>query len=515
VEFKNVYIAPFSLGKDAQGNAVPIQLSSRSGYQTSGIKRLTENSGDFVTWSRDSSTIRWTLGPTLFEVSLADVLACADLACIVGQTHQFNLSFDVPTNISQDVVIVFDNATIVTMDGNGTLYNYQIVVKGDTIESLNPAGTVVPGAIYYNLNGGYVLPGFIDAHSHFEDSVDFKPIENWQLLANLAFGVTTLHNPSASTISVFGDAELARAGKRISPRIFSTGTILYGAGGPIHCEIGTVNDALSFLKRVQAFGAWSAKSYNQPCRSARQQILAAASELNINVVPEGGMAFYWNLNQIIDGHTTIEHSIPVAPLYKDVITLFASSGTAYTPTLIVNYGGISGERYWYQHTNIWEDTKLMTFAPQDTIRSMTMRRVMAEDPDYHHFLTSASVQAIQNAGGIVELGAHGQMQGLGYHWELKMFRQGNMSNYNILRAATIDCAKALGLDQYLGSLVPGKLADLIIYSSNNNPLDNIDNASNLDMVLKDGRLYDANTLNQLAPISKTRPVGPQINTPHV
>ena len=72
----------------------------------------------------------------------------------------------------------------------------------------------------------------------------------------MAFGVTTLHNPSASTISVFADIELEKAGKKLSPRLFSTGTILYGAGSDVHCDIGTLEDAESALKRLKAYGAW-------------------------------------------------------------------------------------------------------------------------------------------------------------------------------------------------------------------------------------------------------------------
>jgi hypothetical protein len=94
---------------------------------------------------------------------------------------------------------------------------------------------------------------------------------------------------------------------------------IYGAGGSDHAEIGSLEDALSALRLRQAFGAFSVKSYMQPCRAARQRLLQAARELNMDVVVEGGMAFYWNLNEIFDGHTTIEHSLPMAPLYNDVV----------------------------------------------------------------------------------------------------------------------------------------------------------------------------------------------------
>jgi hypothetical protein len=196
---------------------------------------------------------------------------------------------------------------------------------------------------------------------------------------------------------------LVRSGKKIGPRIFSTGSIIYGAGGNIHCDIASVEDAKGFISQLQSYGAWSIKSYNQPCRSSRQKILQAARELGVNVVPEGGMSMYWNLNQIIDGHTTIEHALPIAPLYKDVIQLFASSGTAWTPTLIVNYGGIFGERYWYQHTNVWEDERLMRFAPDNVVQPVTVRRVQAEDIDYHHFKTAAMVKKVYEAGSYTKL----------------------------------------------------------------------------------------------------------------
>jgi len=263
--------------------------------------------------------------------------------------------------------------------------------------------------------------------------------------------------------------------------------------------------------RLKAYGAWSVKSYNQPCRAARQQILYAARQLNVSVVPEGGMAYFWDLNLIMDGHTTVEHNIPVAPLYQDVITLFAKSGTGCTPTFVVNYGGISGERYWYQETNVWEDEKLMKFGPQAMIRAMSMRRVKSNPQDYHHFDTSRSVKAIHDAGGIVSTGAHGQMHGLGIHWEIRMFNQGGMSNLESLKAATINPAKALGLDSYLGSLEVNKLADILIYDPIYNPLNDINNAAQVKSVMKDGRLWLADTMDQTLPFYQANPGCPPLD----
>ncbi len=128
----------------------------------------------------------------------------------------------------------------------------------------------------------------------------------------------------------------------------------------------------------------------------------------------------------------------------------------------------------------------------------------AGDDDFNHVLIAEGAKAILDAGGIVSLGAHGQMQGLGAHWELWMFHQGGMTEVEALKVATINGAKYLGLDQDLGSIEEGKLADLIVLDFN--PLEDIHNTEAVNMVMVNGRLYDGMTLNQVGNHPGERPV---------
>ena len=108
---------------------------------------------------------------------------------------------------------------------------------------------------------------------------------------------------------VFANSELIKAGVMTGPRLYSTGGILYGAEGSAKAIVNSLDDAMSHLRRLQAVGAFSVKSYNQPRRDQRQQIVEAARALKMMVVPEGGSTFFWNMSMILDGHTGIEHSI--------------------------------------------------------------------------------------------------------------------------------------------------------------------------------------------------------------
>src|SRR4029078_10919620 len=99
----------------------------------------------------------------------------------------------------------------------------------------------------------------------------------------------------------------------------------------------------------------------------------------------GGSTYAYNMSMILDGHTGIEHAVPIAPLYKDAVTLFAKSHTQYTPTLIVGSGGLGGENYWYQHTNVYDNQKLLRFTPRGHIDPRARRRMMAPEDDFYHF----------------------------------------------------------------------------------------------------------------------------------
>jgi imidazolonepropionase-like amidohydrolase/Tol biopolymer transport system component len=490
-ELFNAYVAPFP----ATGKAFDLNKDTRAVP----ITRVTRDAGTDLHWSADGQRLHWMIGPQYFTRAIAesftfvaggpDSVPPPDTA---GIRVDLMVTSDVPTG---RVAIV--GGRIVTMRGNEVIEDGTVLIEGNRITAVGPRASIqVPaGAHVIDAAGHTIVPGIIDAHAHANHFFDGPmPRRNWTYLANLAYGITTSHDPSANTGTVFAMAERVRAGALVGPRIFSTGSVLYGADGDTRVIINSLDDARSHLRRMKAVGAFSVKSYNQPRREQRQQILQAARELEMLVVPEGGSTFYHNLTMILDGHTGIEHNIPVAPLYRDVMDVWKETAVGYTPTLVVSYGGLSGEFWWYGHDDVWKDTKLLTFTPRSIVDARSIRRLTTPDDDYWHIEIAQQAKKLIDLGGTVQLGAHGQLQGLGAHWELWMFVQGGMTPHEAFRSATLHGARYLGLDADLGSIESGKLADLIVIEGN--PLANVRLSTQVRYTVINGRVFDAATMNQ-------------------
>ncbi|MEL6917538.1 MAG: amidohydrolase family protein, partial [Bacteroidota bacterium] len=495
------YIAPLVL------NGKTIDLDNKS--KAVPVSQIAKDAGINLHWSADSRSIFWTLGDEYFSNNIKDrytFLPNSPEKVSAMDSTGVKIKLVAKTD-NPEGSIAFVNAHIITMEGDEVIEGGTILVKGNRIEKIGKSADIVipSSAKVYDVNGKTIMPGIVDAHAHIGAfRYGLTTQKHWQLYANLAFGVTTAHDPSANTETIFALSELIKKGDMVGPRIYSTGIILYGADGDFKAVVNSLEDARSAIRRTKAFGAKSVKSYNQPRRDQRQQVMQAARELGINVVPEGGSTFYHNMSMIMDGHTGIEHNIPVAPVYKDINELWKTSGSGYTPTLIVNYGGMNGEYYFYQKDQVWDNQKLLKYTPRAIVDARARHRTMVPDEEYEngHILVSRTVTALANAGVKVNLGAHGQLQGLGAHWELWLLHQGGMTNMQALRAATINGAEYIGAGNDIGSLKEGKLADLIVLDKN--PLEDIRHTETVKYTMVNGRLFDTDTMNEIGNFRQER-----------
>ncbi|GMM93488.1 amidohydrolase family protein [Qipengyuania sp. MTN3-11] len=465
--------------------------------------RASEGGADYIGWADGGDTLYWSMGPTLYRASTAAMFDRAPAAEGAAKFAQPTTGVSLARTVraaKPNGTVAITGARILTMagEGAGAIEDGTIVIEGDRIAAIGPSGsvTIPANARRVDAAGRTIMPGLIDAHAHGPyGQGDLVPQQNWSAVQNLALGSTTIHDPSSQASTVFAAGERQRAGMYLGPRTFSTGEIVYGAkAAGVYARIDDYDDALAHVRRIKSQGGISIKNYNQPRREQRQQVVAASRAENMLVVAEGGSLFGMDLNLIADGNSTLEHNIPVDVMYEDVLQFFGQSQTNYTPTLAVTYGGLAGDPYWRQATDVF-DNPLLVHTPPKQLLAETARRTTAPEWAFVDDNSAREAKKLADRGVKVSIGAHGQQTGIAAHWELWSFVRGGMSPVEALRAGTIEPARSLGMERDIGSLEVGKLADLIILTAD--PSEDISNSDDIERVMLGGRLYDARTMNEV------------------
>lgn len=488
---------PQEVPVDLKGGPMPVTKASAGG-------------ADYINWSNGGGELHWSDGPTVFTVAAGALFPTAPAAEGAPKFQPPTSGVSLAREVAADRpsgTVALTGARIVTMasaDG-GVIDDGVIVVHDNRIAAVGRRGEVaIPaGAKTVDLAGKTIIPGLIDAHAHGPEGDDeVVPQQNWSLIVNLALGTTTVHNPSSRASEIFVASEMQRAGVIIGPRTFSTGEPIYGAKSRGYAQIDSFDDALAAVRRLKADGGHSIKNYNQPRREQRQQVMEASRREGMQVVAEGGSLFNFDMTLIADGVATVEHNLPLSTFYEDVLSYFSQSKTNYTPTLVVTFGGPAADPYWRSHTDVFNQPILKRHIPPIELAANNARRVIAPEGDYVDDDSAREARKLAQRGVLVSIGAHGQADGIGSHWELWSFVRGGMSPMEALRAGTIVPAKSLGMDADIGSLEVGKLADLVVLDAD--PTADIRNSEKVYRVMLGGRMYDPLTMNEVVTGSRVR-----------
>ncbi len=461
-------------------------------------RQLTSVGADFFGWADEGSTITWAIGSTFYRRPLADV-ALDPPGQVASEPDIGGAAFEAVVELPRAVPlgsIVLRGATAITMSALGTIEDADIVISGDRIVAIGPRGSVpVPaGAEIRDVSGRWIIPGLIDAHDHIADIrrgvLDFT---SWGPLANLAYGVTTAFDPSTLSIDMLAYQDAIDAGLMVGSRIRSTGPAIFSFN-----EFTSYTEVEAVLRRYRDhYRLGNIKMYRTGNRRVRQWVAMAARELGLHPTTEGALSVKLDMTQIIDGYAGLEHALTAVPLYDDLSTLLAESGISYTTTLQITNGGAEGQDYFIVRDQPANDALLGRFVPRFIVDMKMRERTFRELDDYLFPEIAESVARVQRQDGLIGLGSHGENPGLGFHWEMQAHVMGGMTPAEAIHAGTIGSAATIGREADLGSLEPGKLADLVILTRN--PLEDIANTLAIEAVMLGGRLRDGATMDEIWP----------------
>ena len=477
-DLANVYLAPLPQGT---GEDKPAQID----LEKTG-KQLSLEGGAFPRW-RDNKTVEF-VGPKSYFTHHIDS----------GKTDRVDIDLKIERAIARGR-IALTGARIITMEDRKVITRGSVIIEDGRISCVgkcNSAG--VDKKI--NLKGKTIMPGWIDLHAHHlqgDNTTGIIPRQRRTSAAYLAYGVTTIHDPFVMLSHGWTVGEMIAAGKITGPRSYASPGLTCGQWSYFK-NISSFEDARHLVNWLGDLGVISIKDYKQCTRVQRTWLAEATRQRGLTQTSEGSDLDYL-LGLAMTGHAGWEHSFQIHPIYSDVSRFFGQSGTHYSVQFSTSdYPVGNALEYWLEDSKGWQDDKLMRW---NAWKEMAARITFVKKPkrEFQFPLNAEAAADIKRAGGYVAMGAHGEQDGLSSHWEVWSAAEA-MTAQEALETATMDSAHFLGLEKEMGSVTVGKLADLVVLNSN--PLDNIRNTTDIAYVMKAGRIYVADTLEEIWPRQK-------------
>jgi len=465
-----------------------LELTDDSGP---GYRRISGPGGEYPSFSADGKTAFFSLGRSLFSFDLARL----DEAGYNAREQEIIIKARRP--VAPPVLLA--NARVITMSGAEVLSAADILIEDGRIAEIGAAGEVNSWRDVQRIDasGNTVMPGFIDVHLHPGLPHNLVNPAPWQLAANFAYGITSGIDPAPSSTAL-SYADLVDAGLVVGTRLYTTGPPIGAHEGKY---VHDLEDALELTRRFSDyFDVHLMKQYLTGDRYIQQLIAMAAAREGVVATTEGGATGlrYW-LTQAFDGYSRQEHNL-ISPIFDDVRQLILATGHSHSSQMLTlrSEGGPSAIYDFLEDEERLQTPKARRFLPETWTRATVNRRRWAfHTSELVHADWARDIERLIEAGSFAGLGNHGDVDGLGTHWEMEALATG-VSTHNVLRMATIMGARYLGLEQDLGSVEEGKIADLLVLARD--PLVDIRNTLSITYVIKNGAVYYADTLERISPV---------------
>jgi len=469
----------------AMDGGLSILPVTSEGDPTGPPRRVFDAPIDFPGWSPDSRNVVFLAAHKLMRV---------DVESGTSKEIPMALSYRVPLAAGR---MVLRNARVIDGTGAPPRDNMDIFIEGDRILGVQPAGSESADDVRsIDVSGKTVIPGLIDMHAHLT-LPDFGSRHGrlW-----LAFGVTTIRSTGGPIYRMLEERESIDAGRRIGPRILGTGLVMDGARVyyPDYLALETPEELLGELERAFQLDYDLIKTYVRLPDALQKTVVEQAHRKGIFVTSHEvypAVAFGVDGIEHLGGTSRRGFSPKITDLrrsYRDFVELVARSGAYLTPTLLIQ-GGFRLARA--REPDLLEDARLTALLPPWAMESA--RRTPVGDVTEREEVMAplfATLKGLAEAGGRIVAGTDAPIVPYGYGLilEIEQMSEAGLGPLQAIRSATQVAAEALGAQDDLGTIRPGRVADLVILGGD--PVADIRNLRRVDGVILGGRLVPTEKL---------------------